>query len=166
MSQSVSGRFTIRLFKDGKWHLVTIDDYLPVKKDGILAFGKCKDPSEFWVPLLEKAYAKLNGSYRSLEWGSTAYGLVDLTGGVGFGRKISPKDSESNELWEFLCHSNEDDYFIGCSLSRKGEEKETESKETGLVGSHAYAVLKCVTVNDTKLVQIRNPWGKKEWFEK
>ncbi len=34
-----------------------IDDLLPVK-DGELQFGRCEDETEFWVPLIEKAYAK------------------------------------------------------------------------------------------------------------
>lgn len=36
--------------------------------------------SEFWVPLVEKAYAKVFGSYEAIEAGSISDGLVDLTG--------------------------------------------------------------------------------------
>jgi len=44
-------------------------------------YGHCSDPAEMWLPLLEKAYAKINGGYFKLDGGSMTEALVDLTGG-------------------------------------------------------------------------------------
>jgi calpain len=67
------GYYQLRFFKDGQWRLVEIDDRLPCSDSGLF-YASCKDPTEFWVPLVEKAYAKLHGSYDALEAGGTNEG--------------------------------------------------------------------------------------------
>lgn len=43
-------------FRNRIWVPVVVDDLLPVTHGDQLIFGRCKNPGEFWVPLLEKAY--------------------------------------------------------------------------------------------------------------
>jgi hypothetical protein len=55
-----SGLFVCTFHKDLTVKYVIIDDRLPVSaKTGRLVFATCKDPNELWVPLIEKAYAKV-----------------------------------------------------------------------------------------------------------
>jgi calpain-15 len=64
----------------GGWHLVTIDDYIPVKKsDGKPVFEHPRG-NEMWVMLLEKAFAKYMGSFAAIEGNMAIYAMHVITG--------------------------------------------------------------------------------------
>mmetsp|Transcript_12340 Transcript_12340/g.16737 ORF Transcript_12340/g.16737 Transcript_12340/m.16737 type:complete len:166 (+) Transcript_12340:237-734(+) len=76
--QNNLGVYGIRICKNGEWKEVVVDDYIPCWKDGP-AFSKAHG-NELWVILLEKAWAKLHGSYERIEAGFAENVLRDLTG--------------------------------------------------------------------------------------
>ena len=65
-------------------HTVIIDDYLPLttNSDGTLRthFAFVSPDSAIWVPLLEKAFAKLYGNYYHLGGGQTYSAINAMTG--------------------------------------------------------------------------------------
>ena len=66
----------------GQWCDVVIDDKLPVDEHGRLIYGhNNEEKNEMFVPLLEKAYAKLYGNYDALDGGNSVDALIDMTGG-------------------------------------------------------------------------------------
>ena len=60
-----------------------IDDYVPITKDGKLAFAQ-NNKNELWVCLIEKAWAKLHGSYERIAAGAAHLTLRDLTGAPSY----------------------------------------------------------------------------------
>jgi hypothetical protein len=61
---------------------VIVDDLIPCS--GITLkpiYARNKNINEFWACIVEKAYAKLHGSYQAIELGFVSDGLVDMTGG-------------------------------------------------------------------------------------
>jgi len=78
-SFNAAGAYQVRLCRAGEWHTVTVDDTFPVNALGTLAYLKAARRS-LWGPLLEKAAAKLHGSYEALSGGTFAEAFHMLTG--------------------------------------------------------------------------------------
>lgn len=124
------GIWVCRFNQNFRYHYVIIDDRLPVnKKTKRLIFGHCEDKSELWVPLIEKAYAKLEGSYDSLIGGFIDTGLRDLTGLCANSITIDPNNSnfsentkkmiENGDLYKVIDYTIKNGSMMGCSISPK-----------------------------------------------
>uniref|UniRef100_A0ABI7WSU6 Calpain 14 n=1 Tax=Felis catus TaxID=9685 RepID=A0ABI7WSU6_FELCA len=159
-TENYAGIFQFWFWHFGKWVPVVIDDRLPVNTAGQLVFVSSTYKNVFWGALLEKAYAKLSGSYEDLQRGQVSEALVDFTGGVTM--TIKPAEAPGN-LWDILTWATYSRTLIGCQ-THSGKERVLEN---GLVGGHAYTLtgIRKVTCRHGPeyLVKLRNPWGKVEW---
>ncbi|XP_075699903.1 calpain-3 isoform X4 [Rhinoderma darwinii] len=162
-TENYAGIFHFQFWRYGDWMDVVIDDCLPTFNNQ-LVFTKSSQRNEFWSALLEKAYAKLHGSYEALKGGNTTEAMEDFTGGVTefYEIKDAPKD-----LFKIMKKAFERGSLIGCSIDAIVPAQFETRMASGLVKGHAYSV---TGVEETpfkaekvKLVRLRNPWGQVEW---
>ncbi|PWV09228.1 putative cytoskeleton-associated protein CAP5.5 [Trypanosoma cruzi] len=78
------GAYRVSLNKNGWWKNVLLDDFLPTVNEVPCFARVLDDPSELWVSLLQKAYAKLHGSYSSITGGDASHALRDFTGAPSY----------------------------------------------------------------------------------
>ncbi|BFI07497.1 calpain-type cysteine protease DEK1 [Marchantia polymorpha subsp. ruderalis] len=157
------GIYTVRFCIQGEWVAVVVDDWIPCEGRGKPAFAKSRKRNELWVSILEKAYAKLHGSYEALEGGVVQDALVDLTGGAGEEIDLTQSQLElaSGRLWSQMLRFKQEGFLLGAG-SPSGSD--THVSSSGIVQGHAYALLQIREVDGHKLVQIRNPWANDvEW---
>uniref|UniRef100_I3JDK3 Calpain catalytic domain-containing protein n=1 Tax=Oreochromis niloticus TaxID=8128 RepID=I3JDK3_ORENI len=159
--EDYAGIFHFRFWRFGKWVDVVIDDYLPtINKQFLSVSSKCQN--EFWAPLLEKAYAKVCGSYADMHGGSSSDAFKDFTGGLYHCHDFKKPNAPSHdELWLTLSRATECKSLI-CSMT--GEEAD-KLANTGLADGHGYSVTGITEVNSraVRLVRVMNPWGAGEW---
>lgn len=161
------GIYEIQCYKNGQDTKVIVDDYFPCNfRTGRPCYSKAKG-GELWPLLLEKAWAKLHGSYQQIEAGIPMHALMDLCGGLGkvvlFRRE--QEAIQSGKLWEQLKFWDSQRYLmVAGSPGHDNMTKDVAKRPTGgIVPGHAYTVKGCKQFKNVSLVNLRNPWGEFEW---
>jgi hypothetical protein len=178
---SSDGKYTISLFdaKSSKWTKLCIDDYIPCEQRAWWAkaakplFAQSKT-GIIWPMLLEKAFAKLWGSYGALQGGVPTDAWMAMTGcptqlqflkqsdwklykSEGNTRYITPAGGSplgEGSLWENLKHACEKSYLVAASMHN-----ESDKCKEKLYANHSYSVLQAVEKGRSRYIKMRNPWG-------
>ncbi|GLG94839.1 Calpain-C, partial [Gryllus bimaculatus] len=161
------GSVRFRLWHLGEWVEVRVDDRLPVDAHGVPVYARCQHKDEFWLPLLEKAFAKFHKNYIFLDERyeySLAEGLINLTGYCIDSPRLHKWNA--NAVFDLLMGFSDKDALMLCKTDLPGP---------GLPGYHAYTVTKVFyhpldkskcseCEEELRLVRVRNPWGTSvEW---
>ncbi|XP_062378907.1 calpain-1 catalytic subunit-like [Sardina pilchardus] len=157
-----AGIFHFKFWRFGQWVDVVIDDKLPTI-DGRMIFVRSKTPNEFWAALMEKAYAKVCGSYADMNAGSVSEALMDFTGGIHMTFKL---DEAPPDLWDIMFRAAQSKSLMGCGTPQ-GATAANTVLPNGIVEGHAYTITGVTKVmsnsQPVRLVRLFNPWGQGEW---
>lgn len=162
----------MRLYVNGEPNDIVVDDNFPYdprpEKDCWL-FSRDTTENEIWVQILEKAYAKVYGSYEVVEGGKPYQALANLT---GFPSDVLYHDEIGGDnLWKVILIGARKDQPMVASVNSVSLGQSDTIKTKGLADHHAYTLIHALTVFDendqfVRLVKIRNPYGsrsKREW---
>lgn len=105
-----------RIWQFGEWVDVVVDDYLPTR-NGRLLYIQSADNCEFWSALLEKAYAKLYGSYEALKGGTTCEAMVDFSGGCSEIFDLNSIEIEPSQFFNMMLNNYRRSSMMACSIS-------------------------------------------------
>jgi len=180
-TKSECGMYCVALCINGVFEEIIMDDKFPASAySKKAAFNTSKD-NELWVMIIEKAWAKVHGGYLNINAGLIREALHDLTGApaITYFNDEKSREERCNIIWD----ADQADYIM-CAGTEDlmGDGTDQQEDRTGIVGSHAYALIAAHTmVNDrgqwrildkaeghkgqqiVRLVKMRNPWGKGEW---
>ncbi|ORC89345.1 calpain cysteine peptidase [Trypanosoma theileri] len=165
--EMIDGFAQFRFFKDGKWIVVTIDDYLPFDNTTELCMGHPEsDKADFFFPLLEKAYAKAHRCYEALERKVTpelstvevmCQGIMDLSGCITVNYMLSPSNQlhhkEQERLWMKVKTAVKPDVLITLLL-RSDSNGASERCSLGILSDHLYPILDARFVEGQRLVKL------------
>ncbi|PQQ34354.1 hypothetical protein C6H69_06155 [Photorhabdus luminescens] len=135
-----TGVYSVRIINQSKIGYLLIDDDLPR-----VSFSAMEDKNEFWYYLIEKAFAKLHGSYENLGGGNEIYFGIESTANTGINQ------DNQDRIW--------DEKFIDIFKVKHHVTYQGTGSSTDLVSGHAYLILDAQQWNDIKLVRLHNPWN-------
>ncbi|KAG5487823.1 hypothetical protein LSCM4_07501 [Leishmania orientalis] len=172
------GAYRVSFNKNGLWRNILVDDYFPVVA-GVPTFAHSSDPCELWPAILEKAFAKMHGSYAMIQSGDPMHALTDMTGfptmridemfagaALGSGRDLLPKMMQwhKKRYRAILTTAGKAPAITTDAQSSPDfsdqPEMEAAFSGTGFLPGHAYSVLDVKEFNkgQIRLICLRNPW--------
>ncbi|XP_064455329.1 calpain-7-like isoform X2 [Ornithodoros turicata] len=156
------GKYTVKLNINGVPRKVVVDDTLPIGKHSELLCSYSNNKNEFWVSLLEKAYMKVMGGY-DFPGSNSNIDLHALTGWIPERVSIRPNEADFNKdalFRKLLERHHRGDVLVTLAT---GELSDSEAERSGLVPTHAYAMLDVKEVLGKRLFLLKNPWSHLRW---
>ena len=158
-----AGIYAFRFYIRGKPWIVTVDDYFLFynASDGTRTpyFARIGKNEQFWAMMLEKAWAKVKGTYAMADGGFTQNGLRSLVGCPVYSYVAA--DLAADTAHALAMNADSLNYIMGAGTTGGSD---TQVNDCGIAMGHAYSIisafeLKTGATVDYKLFMVRNPWG-------
>ncbi|KAI1200465.1 PALB protein [Nemania serpens] len=153
---SDNGRYVFRMFFNGCFRKVVIDDRLPASSnDRTLYVVDRQNPRTVWPALIEKAYLKIRGGY-DFPGSNSGTDLSILTGWIPQQLFLQSDDVDRNATWRRVKKAYDfGDVIITLGT---GHLSPDEEEAFGLAGEHDYAVLDMSETAESRRLLVKNPW--------
>ncbi|CAF1106978.1 unnamed protein product [Rotaria sordida] len=161
------GVYLVRICHNGLWKTVIVDDCFPCTQYNQLAFTQAHR-RQLYVPIIEKACAKLFGSYADLISGQTEEGLQLLTGAPCDHIDLNPFNNilDSEIAWAKLLSACESHLLISASTGRSDVSVE-EYTRNNIPNNHAFSVLTAHSISNISIqfVLVRDPHARSNYID-
>lgn len=123
--------------------------------------------------IMEKAWAKICGSYEAMEMGTPqeAFNNIDGTPCQEFLLGELEKQGRQAELWEMLQEADRHRFPVTAGVDSTTRCRTEIIKDFGLCDFHSYTMMQakaCPLFRGSHeyryFLELRNPWGNKEWL--
>ena len=157
-----NGMYQVKLFIDGEFKTITIDDYFPCIKGTNVYFFTRPSNFEIWPLLIEKAWAKVNGGYLNIInlWPGDLFKALT---GFSFDELVHPQLTKE-ELFSELCNSYNNK---GLGFSLTADNKEVEEKGLLIYRTYIIEDLEKIEIDKDKiicLIKLRDPEDESNWI--
>ncbi|KAI1494763.1 hypothetical protein F5X96DRAFT_463455 [Biscogniauxia mediterranea] len=153
---STSGKYIFRMFFNGCFRKVIIDDYLPSSSnERTLYVVDRQNPGLIWPALVEKAYLKVRGGY-DFPGSNSGTDLCVLTGWIPQQLFLQSDDVDWDATWRRVKKAY--DYGDVVVTLGTGRLSPDEEEILGLAGEHDYAVLDMSESAGNRMLLVKNPW--------
>ncbi|TNV84052.1 hypothetical protein FGO68_gene9535 [Halteria grandinella] len=156
---SETGVYKVYIFVNGERQIITVDDYVPCRFNNVEWVPAFASPTSgrplnvIWPIILEKAWAKVHGTYEQTISGSSKDAVLSLAGAPSV--QINHEKVEGGEfaLWEKIKEAQGKKFILSCSTS-------TKEGQTG----HCYSLIETIELYTKAgklviLLRLMNPWG-------
>ncbi|KAJ2166836.1 cysteine protease, partial [Coemansia sp. RSA 551] len=154
-----AGKYMVKLFVNGLWRRVVIDDLLPVGETGKL-LCTYSVTGDIGQSLMEKAFLKVMGGY-DFPGSNASTDLHVLTGWIPEHVFVQDQAFDAERTWTRM-HDGLEQGSVLLTIAT-GEMGSDVAASLGLVPSHAYAVLDAREVCGHQLLRVKNPWNSLRW---
>ena len=153
------GKPVFTLFVGGQWRSLALSELVPVVHGSTL-FARCANPAVTWPSLLEKAFARLYGSYSALSTVTLADALAMCTSGIT--QHVSLLDVQPGDPRKTFFDSIRRVIKRGgvgvASIAAPSPTVTGCSTDKGLAIGHGYIITATHIIFGLPMLRLYNPW--------